>query len=193
MLQRFAMLHAGKWHAMELMGAHMGCAEAACRAAAPNSAHRHACTRATTTICIMAPAGSMPRHDARHGRPASPAAASARLLAATHAILKLRQQKPSSPRTCGRGCSCCALPASAQQECRKGESRACLPGGARARAVVGGGNGCLGMGEHARACMQARGQACTAAQHSTTRNYRRRLTSAKVTNFSSFQRWPCAL
>ena len=176
------MLHARKWHGMELMGAHVGRAGAACKAEAPSSAHKHACSPAPTTTCIHAPpAGMMPRYDAQHGRPATPAAASARLLAATHAILKLRQQKPSSPCTCGRGCSCCALPASAQQEGRKGESRACLPGGARARAVVGGGNGCLGMGEHARACMQARGQACTAAQHRAQHEKlsQRRLTSAK--------------
>ena len=156
------------------MVAHMGCAEAACRATAPTSEHKHAHTRAPLASCIHAPAGIMSRHGTRHGRPAAPTAGSARLLAATHVILKLRLQQPSSPRRWGRGCSCCAWPASAQQPCTKHEPRACLPGGARARAVVGGGNGCVGMGEHAHACMQARGQACTTAQHSTGGMYRRR-------------------
>ena len=161
------MKHAGKWHAMELMGAQVGRAGAACRATAPICKHKHACTRAPTATCSTASAGMMPRRDRQHGRPAAPAAASARLPAATHAILKLRQQQPSSPRICGRGCPCCTLPASAQRASRKGESRGNMPGGACARAVAGGGNGCVGMGEHAHACMQARGQACTAAQHST--------------------------
>ena len=172
------MLHAGKWHGMELMGAQVGRAGDACRATAPICKHKHACTLAPTATCSTASVGMMPRRDRQHGRPAAPAAASARLPAATHAILKLRQQQPSSPRICGRGCPCCTLPASAQRASRKGESRGNMPGGACARAVAGGGNGCVGMGEHAHACMQARGQACTAAQHSTGGMYRRALTSA---------------
>ena len=42
---------------MELMVAHVGCAGAACRVAAPTSEHKHAYTCAPTTACM--------RHGAR--------------------------------------------------------------------------------------------------------------------------------
>ena len=156
----------------------VGCAGAACRATAHSSEHKHACKHGNMRARARRPRASCERGEPPPSRAAAPAAVSGRLQAHSTWAHELRQQQLSSPRRRGRGCMCRLQHRCAQRACTKGESRACLSGGAGAPAVVGGRNGCVGTEEHAHACMQARGQACTAAQHSTGRTYRRTLTSA---------------